>query len=114
LLDSRGRIKERGERSIILSVKAHGTGRNGLQYLFSDQCIASPMSTPTGWEQTVARLHRPGQKAKTVRTWVYVHTAELRSFFEDAILCTTYVERSLGMPQKLRLGLRLCDLYFFK
>ena len=107
LLDEHGRIRERGDRSVILSIRAHGTGRNGLQYLFSNCIIANPMSTPTGWEQTLARLHRPGQKADTVRTWLYRHTSEMQSHVDEALRRAAYVEGTLGAKQKLRIGFGL-------
>lgn len=107
LLDEHGRIKERGERTVILSIRAHGTGRNGLQYLFQDCLIANPMTTPTGWEQCLARLHRPGQKAKTVRTWLYRHTPEMQAHVDEALRRAAYVEGTLGAVQKLRIGFGL-------
>lgn len=48
-----GRIlrNERGDRSIIASIKSHGRGRNGLQYLFNKQLIAQTPASARIYEQ---------------------------------------------------------------
>lgn len=96
---------ERGDRSIILSIKAHGTGRNGLQFLYDDQLIAQPPSSSMAWEQLLGRLHRIGQKADIVRARFYRHTEELESYVDAAVRKATYVQGTIGSAQKLRLGM---------
>jgi hypothetical protein len=79
---------EKGDRSIVVSMKAHGAGTDGLQYLFCDQLIAEiPASNASqqGLEQVLGRLHREGQKSDVVNTWAYLHVPELRDAFDKAV-----------------------------
>ena len=92
---------EDGTRSVICSIDALGTGTNGLQHRFSENLIANPMSAPDGWEQTLGRTHRIGQKAPVVRNWFYRHTPELRKLVDSALRNAFYVEGSLGGSQKI-------------
>ena len=107
LLDERGRIRADvdGSRSIILSIKAHGTGRNGLQSRFCEAGIPNPPASSDGWEQVLGRLHRIGQKAPCVKYWFYSHTEELTKHVKDALRAALYVEGTLGSVQKLRVGI---------
>lgn len=71
---------EKGDRSIICSIKAHGAGTDGLQNIFNHQLIAetpASNSKQTGYEQLLGRLHRQGQTKDAVHTFVYVHVSEL-------------------------------------
>lgn len=43
--------KEMGDRSIIASIKSHGRGRNGLQYLFNEQLVAQTPASARIYEQ---------------------------------------------------------------
>lgn len=106
LLDEKGRILENGERSIILSIKAHGTGRNGLQYRFNEAGIPNPPASSDGWEQVLGRLHRIGQNASSVGYWFYKHTKELADHVQQALRAALYVEGTLGSAQKLRIGIK--------
>jgi hypothetical protein len=92
---------EKGNRSIVASIQAHGTGRDGLQRLFATQLIATPPSSPTAWEQTLGRLHRVGQKADTVTAHFYQHTPELKACVETALSRASYVQSTLGSNQKI-------------
>lgn len=93
---------EDGSRSIIASIKSHGTGRDGLQRIFKTQLVANPMSSATGWHQLLSRLHRLGQKAPVVYAEFYAHTPELEASYQQACARALYVERTVGDPQKLR------------
>lgn len=95
---------ERGDRSIIASMKSHGTGRDGLQRLFSRCLMAQPPSSATEWEQVLGRLHRVGQESDIVRAWYYAHTIEVRDAMDSARERAAYVERTIGAVQKLRIG----------
>lgn len=97
------RVLERGDRSIVLSIKAHGTGRNGLQYIFADQLVSS-LPSAQGCEQMLGRLHRFGQRAACVHTHFYRHTEEMQRHLDDALQAALYVEGTLGSVQKLRMG----------
>ena len=95
---------ERGDRSIIASIKSHGTGRDGLQRLFCEQLFANPSSSGTTWEQALGRLHRIGQRAPVVRAEFYRHTEELARHVDQALARALYVQGTLGAVQKLRAG----------
>lgn len=80
--------KEKGNRSIICSIKAHGAGTDGLQYLFNHQLIAeTPASNAkqTGYEQLLGRLHREGQKKDEVFTEGYFHVREMKDALRKAV-----------------------------
>lgn len=93
--------QETGDRSIVASIQAHGTGRDGLQRLFATQLIATPPSSATAWEQTLGRLHRVGQKADAVTAEFYQHTPELRECVQKALTRAEYVQSTLGSQQKI-------------
>lgn len=95
---------EKGENSIIASVKAHGRGRDGLQFLFSDQLVVQPFSSSKLWEQALGRLHRQGQKADEVNCNVYTHTIELEKHLQAALSRASYVSDTLGAHQKITEG----------
>lgn len=99
--------QEKGDRSIIASIHAHGTGRDGLQRLFTEQLVTNPPSSATAWEQLLGRLHRIGQEADRVTAQVYRHTKEFRDSVDKAMARALYVEETLGAPQKLRAGYSL-------
>jgi hypothetical protein len=92
---------ERGDRSIVASIKSHGTGRDGLQRLYMRQLVAQPPSSATSWEQLMGRLTRIGQKSKVVITQYYAHTKEFRDAIEQARKRAEYVESTTGNTQKL-------------
>lgn len=98
---------EDGSRSIVLSIKAHGTGRDGLQRLFHEQLVANPLASATGWEQLLGRLHRIGQLQPATLTWFYRHTTELQKHVDQALAKALYVQSTIGASQKLRIGFRL-------
>ncbi len=98
---------ERGDRSLVASIKSHGTGRDGLQRLFHEQLVANPPSSATAWEQLLGRLHRIGQKAPVVTTEFYRHTPEMRDHVDQALARALYVESTMGSAQKLRLGWKI-------
>lgn len=104
---TRGIKGEDGSRSVILSLKAHGTGTNGLQFIFADQLYGTNPADPAAWEQSLARLHRPGQRAKQVRAQFYMHTPELRKHVKEALRAALYIEGTMGSTQKLRVGFPL-------
>lgn len=97
-------LKERGDRCVIVSAKAHGTGTNGLQFYFWDQYFTNPPSEPTGWEQTLGRTHRQGQTSELVRCWFAMHTPELRKHVRSALHAALYIHGTWGAEQKLHVG----------
>jgi hypothetical protein len=89
--------RERGTRSIVASLGAHGQGRN-LQR-FSRALLADPPPTGLAWEQALGRMHRPGQTSPRVEYAVVdIFNAELDQAREDA----SYLASTTGVRQKLR------------
>jgi len=107
LITKEGRITERGDRSIIVSLNSHGRGRNGFQFAFADQLITEPPSSSKIWEQLLGRIHRPGQEADLVHAEYYAHTEELEKAYVQALDRALYVEGTMSTKQKLIMGARL-------
>jgi hypothetical protein len=100
--DAEQRIaQERGERSIVVSIPSHGTGRDGLQRLYADQLIANPSASATTWEQLLGRLYRVGQDAPVVWARFYRHTEEIRDIVDRAMSRAVYVQSTIGARQKI-------------
>jgi hypothetical protein len=95
--------RETGERSIIASRDAHGTGKN-LQRAFSKSLIEYPMADAGAWEQTAGRTHRYGQKAAEVQVHYYAHTQEMRNALDKAERAAEYIEETTENAQKLNYG----------
>lgn len=83
----------------ILSIRAHGTGKNLQSY--SESLVLTPPSSGATWEQLLGRLHRPGQESDQVIFKVWTHTKELRAAFKQAIDDAAYIESTIGAKQKL-------------
>jgi len=99
-------LKERGDRTIIASINSHGEGRDGLQRIYDTQLVANPPeSKRTGgaakWEQLIGRLHREGQEAPVINTYVYRHTQELCDAWDRARQLALYVTDTVGSFQKI-------------
>jgi hypothetical protein len=94
-----GILKERGDRSIIASIRAHGTGKN-LQ-CFSRNLLVTPPTSGTVWEQLLGRTHRPGQDADEVEVCLYRHTPEMKSALNKALMDAQYQQATTGNSQKL-------------
>lgn len=95
---------EKGDRSIICSIKAHGSGTDGLQYLFNHQLVVeTPASNAkqTGFEQLLGREHRQGQSKDAVHTYIYLHISEMRDAFTKAVEQAEYNFVMTGNRQKL-------------
>ncbi len=91
--------RESGRRTVIASVKAHGEGKNLQQ--FRSQLVTTPSSNGKTWEQLLARMHRQGQKADEVDTFVYLHTTEMAGALTSAIRDARYFEETVGATQRL-------------
>lgn len=85
-------LAETGERSIIASIKAHGEGRDGLQFKFSKQLVAELPAGGKTWNQMLGRLNRRGQKADEVQTWVYAHYEEATEALRRAFMQAEFVQ----------------------
>ncbi len=99
-------MQERGDRSIICSIRSNGRGRDGLQHAFHRQLIVNPPSSATVTEQLLGRSHRRGQRSNVVTTQIYLHTPELRKAFDQSVRRSEYVRDILGADQKLLDGWR--------
>ncbi len=91
---------EDGSRSIICSVSAHGTGTNGLQHRFHEALLLHVTPDPNAVEQTLGRLHRPGQN-NPVTAYFYRHTPEMKKHIDDALAAAYYVEGTGFGQQKI-------------
>jgi hypothetical protein len=85
--------RETGTRSIIASIRSHGTGKN-LQRAFSRNLVCNPMADGEAWEQLIGRTHRIGQPADEVTVEVYQHTQEYRDAFAKARELAAFTEPS--------------------
>jgi hypothetical protein len=94
-----GIIGENGRRSIVASLRAHGTGRN-LQ-MFSKNLFANQFSDAAIGEQALGRTHRQGQEADEVTAEFYRHTPTVIDAFNKAKMLAQYIEDTMGGHQKL-------------
>lgn len=94
-----GILEEKGDRSIVASIDAHGQGRN-LQMFSHAILIGVPPAGDT-MEQVLGRLHRPGQEAdEVVYEVLTIHEAELHKAHEEA----TFLNETTQQMQKLTLA----------
>lgn len=100
-------LAETGKRSIVASIKSHGSQRDGLQRKFKTQLIPNPPSSGDDWEQLLGRLHRIGQEADEVEAVVYRHTSEMADAIDRAVLQAKFVKGIMGASQKLLIA--SCD-----
>lgn len=88
-----------GSERVVISQKAHGTGKN-LQMF--DRClVTSPSAAGDQWEQLLGRCHRQGQMSDSVTFDVYQHTQVFRQCLDKARELGSFIERSYGAEQKL-------------
>ena len=99
-------VREVGDRSIAVSIDAHGRGRDGLQFFFSRQIIAQFPSSARRIQQLLARIHRRGQECVDIFTDIYTHTRELRQGYDQAIRRAQYVEGILGETHAILTAIR--------
>ena len=97
-------VKERGDRSILASIKSHGRGRDRLQYAFAEQLMFNIPSSARVSQQAYGRLLRRGQDSAEVLTDIYLHTKELRAAFDQSIRRAEYVTDITGEEQSLLVG----------
>jgi hypothetical protein len=99
-------VKERGDRSIIASLEAHGRGRDRLQFSFSNNILAQLPSSDRRLQQFLARTHRRGQQATEVSTELYQHTEEIQASLDSILRKGEYVEAVTGEARKFIEGWR--------
>jgi hypothetical protein len=91
-------LAEKGDRTIVCSIAAHGTGKN-LQ-AFNRNLITTFPANDGICEQLIGRTHRTGQ-SRDVTVDYYAHTAEEKDAFETAVRHATYVLETTGGLHKL-------------
>ncbi len=97
-------LVEKGNRSIICSIKAVGAGVDGLQNIYNKQLIVeTPASNAkqTGYEQLLGRLHREGQRKDEVFVEGYFHVREMKDAFRQAVSQAEFNFTMTGNRQKL-------------
>lgn len=92
-------LKLTGKERTIISIKAHGTGKN-LQ-MFHRNLVANPPGGGDAWEQMLGRTHRSGQEADEVTVEVYRHTPEYKEAVSSARDLAEYIQGTFGGTQKL-------------
>lgn len=99
--DASGRMIESapGSESVIASIASSGTGRNLQQW--SRGLVIDPSINGEGWEQLLARKHRPGQKADEVVFDAWFGPEAHRQSFEQALADARYAESTTGLEAKL-------------
>lgn len=100
--------QEKGDRSIIASLKAHGTGKN--MQSFWRQLWANLPADGGAWEQGVGRCHRYGQPKPVVEAHLFRHLPEFRDAWGKATEYATYIQGLTGVPQKLLYGKKMWEV----
>lgn len=93
------REAKRADRSIVCSVKSHGTGKNLQAY--NKNLFANPPSSGAAWEQALGRTHRNGQLADEVNVWVYRHVDAMTDALDKARMLAGHIQGTFGGSQKL-------------
>ena len=92
---------ERGDRSVVLSSNAYGTGTDGLQRVFNNNLVTTFPSSADRAEQLLGRTHRPYQTRDRVTVQTYRHTIEMADAVDKAFELAKYIEGIMGTHQKL-------------
>jgi hypothetical protein len=92
---------EDGKKSIVASYRAHGTGRDELQFKFFRQLQVEPLASGDMYEQFFGRLAREGQQEDTIETEIYRHVYEFRDAYRKAKSLAQFIEAKTGNRQLL-------------
>ncbi len=98
--DKASREIDKHKGPCVASVQSHGTGKNLQRY--ENNLLVGSLHGSSNWQQWLGRTHRSGQKADTVRFYLYLHSKEIHNALYTAITEAEYVEQSTGEPQKLQ------------
>jgi hypothetical protein len=93
-------VAEKGSRSIVASILAHGEGKN-LQRAFWRNLVAHPPGSGKTWEQLIGRTHRQGQPSDVVSVEVYRYAATMRGAWSKALNEARYIQQTGGSAQRL-------------
>ncbi len=88
------------KRSAIASIDANREGRN-LQNIWSRMLITCPPDGADVWQQTIGRLHRPGQEADEVHVDVLLGCVEHANAWRRALTNAAAVLDTTGEASKL-------------
>jgi hypothetical protein len=94
--------EEDGSRSVILTINAYQEGLN-LQKAYGEALYTCVPKTSKVWEQSMGRIHRPGQPRTEVNIYVYVHVMNLDAPLSNA----RHVQQIDRVTPKLLLATRL-------
>lgn len=92
-----------GNISPVLSLAANSEGLN-LQDRWHRALYLTPMQSALAYEQSIGRIHRPGQTADACEIQIVANTEKLRDAFWKACDYAKYQETMTGAPQKLTLA----------
>jgi len=101
--DGRDIMDCKGDVSPVLSLAANAEGHN-LQDRWNLATYLTPMQSAELWEQSIGRMHRPGQLADDVGLRVVAPHHKLIDAFDKAVEYARYVSTMQGAPQKLTLA----------
>lgn len=87
------------EKLIVCSLNAQSEGKN-LQ-AWNRGLITSPMANGVKWEQTLGRMHRPGQMEDEVIYDLYLHSKEFKNALDQSIEDAKYKESQEGKQRLL-------------
>lgn len=92
----------KGDRLVVASLKAHGTGKN-LQ-AFSKVFFPQWPRSGKDAEQTVGRVHRHGQEADAVEIHTCLNTEHDHLVMAACLNDAIYVQQTTGAPQRMVFG----------
>lgn len=105
-LDAHGRYVEdveHGTRTIALSLDANKEGRDWLKR-FHRALYLTPLPTAEGCEQSISRIHRPGQPADECELIIWCPTDRFRRRLETAQRLAREAQEKSGQRQRLLLA----------
>ena len=84
----------------IVSIRAHGTGKN-LQHAFDKNLVTCPPPSGKVWEQLLGRTHRQGQESDEVSVEVYQQGHPFVTSMTQAVADAVFLQDTLGNSQRL-------------
>lgn len=92
-----------GTPSIIVSINAHRDGLN-LQGPYGEALYTCIPRMAKVWQQSLGRIHRPGQQRDQVDIYLVQHTPELQDALQDARRNADFIYQIQGSDGLLRRG----------
>ncbi len=94
---------EDGSRSCVVSLRAHNSGLN-LQKAYGTMLYTAIPRTAKVFDQSIGRIHRPGQPRDEVTAHLFQHSPGLKEALVDARANADFLNQIQGVESKLRLG----------